>query len=301
MHEDFGTIINRGFNSWVRNLNICIPFVLNFFISMILYAFFFGLMGILLFTSDTGRIIDPASIPKEEFYSMMWGGFTENIIMSVLLIVGFLLFGMYVQSFFTAGAIGMAKKVAETGDTILADMLISGSKNSFRLFLTTLLISLLLLVGIVFTVPGALKVGDLSGLFENPEASLQGMGLLAIGILLWGLYMTFISIVLSLAPYALVIDELDPLEALKTGFGFFKENKFDVFFIWIIFIGLSLINTYVGEFIGSGSLLIAGFTYILPIVVLQPLAAVLWTRLYVSRKGKKLYNPSELLSGPDGF
>ena len=65
-------------------------------------------------------------------------------------------FGVFVQSFFTAGAIGMAKKASETGDTVLSDMIASGSKNIFRLFLTVLLIGLLMLGGIVFIVPGAL-------------------------------------------------------------------------------------------------------------------------------------------------
>jgi uncharacterized membrane protein len=148
-------------------------------------------------------------------------------------------------------------------------------------------------------VPGALQVGDLSGLLENPEAQLESMGVLVIGILFWTFYMAIISIVLSLAPYALVIDRLDPLEAMKTGFAFFKENKLDVFFIWVIYIGLALVNNFVGEFIGSRSFLVAGITSIIPVFVLQPLIAVLWTRLYMSKKGKKLYNPSDLLSVPN--
>ena len=149
--------------------------------------------------------------------------------------------------------------------------------------------------------PGALAVGNLSALVENPEASVQGMSALAIGVILWGVYIIAINLVLSLTSYALVIDELGPLEALSAGFGFFKDNKLDVFFIWIISIGLALINSFVGEFIGSGSILVAAVTSLVPIAVLQPLTAVLWTRLYLSRKGKKLYNPSDLLSGPDGF
>lgn len=299
MHEDFGTIINKGFNSWVRNLNICIPFILGFFVSMILYALFFGLLGVLFFSSSAGSIGDPTNLSDTELISMVTEGFMENLGLSVILIVGFLLFGMYIQSFFTAGAVGMAKKAVEAGDTVFTDMLISGSKNSSRFFLTNLLISLILLGGIIFIVPGALKIGDFSGLLENPEAQLPGMGLLLIGIIVWSLYVIIINILFSLAPYALVIDGLDPLEALKAGFNFFKENKVEVFLIWVIFIGFSFINTYIGEFIGSGSPVIAGFTYLVPVVLLQPLAAVLWTRLYMSRKGKKLYDPSDLLSIPD--
>lgn len=302
MYEDFGTILSRGFKSWVRNLNICIPFVLNFLINLFLYFLFFALMGLLLFTSSTGSIIDPATLSDYEVFTMMWKGFCENIALSVFLILGFFLFAMFVQSYFTAGAIGMAKKASETGDTVLSDMLVSGSKNVFRFFLAVLLIGLLLLVGIIFLVPGALAVGDLSMLIENPEASsIHGMTALAIGVVVWALHTIIINIVFSLSTYALVIDELGPLEALSAGFSFFKNNKLDVFFIWTLYIGISLIVSRIGEFIGSESLLAAVITILIPIAVLQPLVAVLWTRLYLTRKGRKLYNPADLLSYPDNF
>lgn len=301
MQEEFGTVLNRGFKSWVRNLNICIPYILSFLINLIIYFLFFALMGLLLFTSSTGTIIDPATLSDEEIFAMMWGGFSKNLGLSVFLLLGFFLFATFVQSFFTAGAIGMAKKASETGDTRISDMLVSGSKNIFRLFLTVLLISLILLVGVIFLVPGALAVGNLSALVENPEASVHGMTALVIGVVLWAVYIVIVNLVLSLSSYALVIDELGPLEALSAGFVFFMNNKLDVFFIWVITIGLALINSYVAEFAGSGSMLVAVVTSLLPVAVLQPLTAVLWTRLYMTRKGRKLYNPSDLLSGPDSF
>jgi hypothetical protein len=300
MYEDFGTIINRGLRSWVRNPNICIPFVLSFFFEMVLYILFFGVMGLLIFSSNSGTIIDPAAISQTELLSMAWKGFTDNIFLSALLILVFFLIGVFIQSFFIAGAIGMAKKASETGDTVLSDMVTSGSKNIFRLFLTVLLIVLLVLAGIIFMVPGALAIGDPGLLIKNPEASLQGIGVMTSGAVLWGLYIIILNIVLSVTSYALVIDELEPLEALSESFHFFMKNKIDVFLIWGSFVGLSFINAFIGEYIGSRSLLVTGFTYMLPVFILRPLVTVFWTRLYVSRKGKKLYNPADLLSGPDG-
>ncbi|MDD4522680.1 MAG: hypothetical protein PHW84_07110 [Methanosarcina sp.] len=259
-------------------------------------------MVLLVFTSSTGSIIDPATLSDYEVFTMIWKGFCENVALSVFLILGFFLFAMFVQSYFTAGAIGMAKKASETGDTVLSDMLVSGSKNVFRFFLTVLLIGLLLLVGIIFLVPGALAVGDLSMLIENPEASsIHGMTALAIGVIVWALHIIIINVVLSLSTYALVIDELGPLEALSAGFSFFKNNKLDVFFIWTLYIGVSLIISRISEFIGSENLLAAVITILIPVAVLQPLVAVLWTRLYLTRKGRKLYNPADLLSYPDNF
>ena len=303
MYEDFGTIINRGLSSWVRNLNICIPFVLSIFFNAVLYILFIGVMGYLIFISNSGIITDPAAISTlsdTEILSAVWGGLTENILLSVLLIFVFFLVGIFVQSYFTAGAIGMAKKASETGDTTLSDMFASGSKNMFRLFLTVLLLSLLTLGGIVFLVPGALTIGDLSAVIENPEASVPGIGMLGIGVILWTLYIMALSIVLALTQYALVIDELEPLEALSASFHFFLQNKLDVLLIWMIYIGMAFITTVVRDYAGSHSTLVSALTYLFPVVVLQPVITVLWTRLYVSRKGRKLYDPAELLYNPNG-
>ncbi|HEY3360909.1 MAG TPA: hypothetical protein VGK06_03535 [Methanosarcina sp.] len=299
MYEEFGTVLNKGFKSWIRNLNICIPFVLNFLVELILYFLFFGLIGILVFTSSTGSIIDPSTLSDKEIFAMIWGGFSNNIILSVSLLLGFFLSFMFVQSFFTAGAIGMAKKALETGDTVLSDMVASGSKNVFRFFMATLLIALILLVGIIFMVPGALSVGNLNALLQNPEASMQGMSVLATGIILWTVYLIIVNLALSLSTYALVIDELGPLEALSAGFKFFMDNKLDVFFIWVIYIGLALIIEFIGEFTGSQNIMAA--SSLIMVVFLKPLMTVLWTRLYLTREGKKLYNPSDLLSYPDRF
>ena len=44
MQEDIGTIINKGFGTWTRNLNICIPFVLNFVLNGLLMAVVSGVV-----------------------------------------------------------------------------------------------------------------------------------------------------------------------------------------------------------------------------------------------------------------
>ena len=299
MHENLETIIRKGFYSWVRNLNICIPFILNFFVDMILLVLFLVLLSILLLASNNGNVVNTASLSQKEILSTLLEGFTENMILSILLILLFFLIGMFIQAFFTAGAIAMAKKASETGDAPLSDMFSSGSKNAFRFFLTTLLITLLELGGIIFIVPGVLMVGDLSTLIENPIAQMQGTKIISIGLTLLGIYIVAISIVFSPTLYALVIDGLGTFEALSTGFHFFMKNKMDVFFIWIIFTVLSSINILVSEYADPGSILVSWFTSLLPIIIIQPLKTVIWTRIYVSKEGQKLYDPSYLLSYPD--
>jgi hypothetical protein len=301
MYEDFGTILNRGFKTWVRNLNICIPFVLNFFVNLFLSVFFLGIIGALLFASGSGSVVDPTTLSEKELYSVLWEGFMNNVEISVALILAFFLLTMLLRAFFMAGAIGMAKKASETGDTVFSDMFRSGSKNGFRLFLITLLIALMLIAGIIFVVPGALTIGDLSSLVENPEVPVKGMGILGIGIIIWSIYILAINIALSLVPYALVIDELDPLDALKTGYRLFRDNKLDILFIWIVSVGLAFVNSLAGEFLGSQSILVSGVTYFVPVFILQPFTAILWTRLYLIGEERELYNPYDLLSDPEGF
>jgi uncharacterized membrane protein len=299
MYEDLGTILNKGFKNWTRNLNICIPFILNLGVSLLLSFFFFGLMGVMLLSSKIKSGLDLSTLPAEELYSLFAGAFLENLGAALAGLIAFFLLIMFIEAFFTAGAIGMAKRAAETGDTFFSEMLGFGSKNAIRLFLTIMLIDLMLIAGLVFVVPGVLAIGDLGTLLENPEASVRGLGLLGLGILIWVLYLLIITLLFSFAPYAVVIDELDPLEAISTSFRYFKENKLDVFLIWVISITLTLINNMVSEFFSSLSSLIVLLTTLLPLFVLQPLITVWWTRLYLNRKGTELYDPSKLLCEPD--
>jgi len=301
MYENFGTIINKGFKNWTRNLNICIPFILIFGINLLLYALFFGFMGVVLLSSKIKSGLDPSALPVEELYNLFIGAFFENFGSALIGIIAFFLLVIFIQAFFTAGAIGMAKRAAETGDTFFSEMFEFGSKNVIRLFLTFILIDLMIIAGLVLVVPGALSVGDLGALLEDPSASVQGLGLLALGVLLWALYVLILNILFSLAPYSLVIDELEPLEAISTSFHFFMENKLDMLFIWGISIALTFINSLVNELFTSTSDLIVLLTSLLSFLVLQPLITVWWTRLYLSRKKVNLYDPSELLRGPDAF
>ncbi|WP_255335324.1 DUF975 family protein [Methanosarcina sp. KYL-1] len=255
----------------------------------------------MLLSSRVENGLDPAALSTEELYALFAGAFLENFVPATIGFIAFFLLIAFLQAFFTAGAIGMAKRAAETGDTVLSEMVGAGSKNAIKLFLASLLIGLMVLAGIIFVVPGALAVGDLGALIENPEVPVQGLGLLAIGTLIWGVYIMVINIGLSLAPYALVIDELDPLEAISTGFRFFMENKLDVFFIWVISIALTFVNSLVSELLGSVSDFVVLLTVLFPLLVLQPLTTVWWTRLYLSRKEKNLYDHNELLCDPDEF
>jgi len=301
MPEDIGTIINKGFKTWVRNLKISTPFVLNSIVGGMLSFFFFALIGLLLLGPEFESGVDPTLLPPEQLFSIMGAEVLENISTVLLLGLIFYLLVTFVQAFFTAGAIGMAKKAAETGDAVLSDMVSAGKKNAFRLFLVSVLIALLSLVGIVFVVPGALAVGDLSLFLDNPEASLRGAGLLSFGILVWVLYLLIINLSLSLVGYALVVDELDPIEAIITGLRVFMGNKLDVIILWVLSLALSFVGSYTQEFIGPDSGFVLILTTIFSLIVIAPLTAIWWTRLYLTKTCRNLYDHTELLCDPNEF
>lgn len=300
MLEDIGTIVNKGFSTWVRNLKICIPFFLESIIEGVISAGFFGIMAVLLLSSELESGVDIEALSPEELIAMFGSALMDHIGIAV---VGFLVFYILIiliQAFFRAGAIGMAKEAGENGDTVFSDMIGYGSRNIFRLFLVTVLISLLTLAGLVFVVPGALSIGDLNLFLENPESSLKAAGLLSLGLMIWVAYALLVNLILSLVPYALVIDELDPVEAVSTGLRVFMENKVAVFGIWVLSIGLGLISGFLQQF-GADSFLISFLASIFSLVVVLPLTTIWWTRLYLNRAGKKLYDHLELLNDPDEF
>jgi len=258
MAEDIGTILNKGFNTWTRNLNICIPFVLNFVISALLVAVAFLIfVGVFILPELTSTGLDPATISPEQMMDIFSSVFTGHlwiIIAGVILIIPVM---MFVQAYFTAGAIGMSKSAAETGNTELKEMWQSANQNAVSLFFTNILISLITLAAV--------------------------------------------HIMLSVAEYALVVDKLDPISALETGFKFFINNKFDVFSLWLIIIALSFFITIIGEMMNSVQLLAAVWTFadlVISIVIIPPLTTIWWTRLWLNRTGRKLYDHGELLTYP---
>ena len=42
--EEIGEMIGKGFGIWRQNLNLCIPFVLNFFVSILVLASFLAVV-----------------------------------------------------------------------------------------------------------------------------------------------------------------------------------------------------------------------------------------------------------------
>jgi len=181
-----------------------------------------------------------------------------------------------------AAVSAMVREALETGKATTDAMWSSGKKYFARMFLVSIMMGLAVVIGIVFLLPGiALLPSPL-----QPEP--QAVGLLAIGAILFILYALIISLVLAVAPYALVVDSVGAVKAILASIDFFKYNKFDIFVLWLVVVALSLGmqmigSLWVGENAGFQPLsVIVGLVNVL---VLAPLSAVWWTRLYMVRKG----------------
>ena len=184
----------------------------------------------------------------------------------------------------------MAKAATEKGSTSFADMMNYAKKHVISLLLTDILIGLFLLVGIVFLLPAALLS---PALFSGQGGA--GVGTLILGIFLWITYMVIVITVLFIAPYILVIESLHPIDAIKTGFGFFVSHKLDVILLLIFTVAIAIVSNLV---IGSVPKVGGFISTFVSIIIVQPLTTLWWVRLYMAKTNKPLY-VNELLSHPD--
>jgi hypothetical protein len=204
----------------------------------------------------------------------------------------FILVVYLVNSYFTAGGIAMAEQAVMEGKTSTKVMWSAGKRHFRDMFVASILMGLVMLAGLIFLLPGflSLSFGELKNIQAHPNA----IGLVALGAIFLILYLLVMSLVLATVPYALVVDVLGPIGAVKASINFFNYNKFDVFILWIIVVAISLgLQMVVSSAAAAGSETVQGALSILVsvvnVVVIAPLANVWWTTLYMSRTGKRLY------------
>lgn len=288
MSEELGTIIHRGFDTWKHNINLALPFILDPLVSL-LVAGVVGMAVILAIGIDTFlKLLEQAQPILESLENAQQPPVLEaaallslikpylaHIILAVIVI---LIATGIIRAFFRAGAIGMAKMALEKGSTSLADLVEHAKKHTVNLLLTDILIALLLLAGIVFLLPAALLSPEPFNLAE------AHIGLLMLGLVLWILYMLAVGILFMLAPYALVIESLHPLDALKKSAGFFMAHKLDVILLLLLSIAVSI-----GASILLGSIPFIGgiLNTLAAMVIIQPLTLLWWTRLYMAKNKQK--------------
>ena len=287
MVEDIEKILSNGFETYTKNLNLSIPIIIEVFSSGMVAAIMFVFGFLYIFGSSLESL--KSTQQPEEVIAIILPLLTKHVAEIVLMIAVFIIIVLFIQAFFMAGAIGMAQQATETGKSDLSTMITAGKKNFVNMFLGELLVGLISLAGIVFLVPGAMKV-NFSELMSSENS--QGWLLLAGGLLLWVLYLLIISITLAVFRFALVIDNLGPVESITAGFEFFKKHKMDVLLLFLIVITIAIIFMILDQILGRIPVIATIWSFIsliISLIIIPPLTTVWWVRLYMARTDKKLY------------
>jgi hypothetical protein len=287
--EEIGAMIGKGFGVWRSNLNLCIPFLLSIFVSVLIFVPFLAafFMTSLPMESMNSTLLLQNAEDMQDLLAQMQGSLgslaTDKILQIAVLFLVLVVLLSLVNAFFTAGAIGMARQALDEGKSDTGVMWSAGKKHFFNMFLATLLMGLLTLAGLIFLLPA------MAGGAESLQTDPQAMGLLAVGLLLFILYALVLSVILATMPYALVVQGQGPLQAILASINFFRYNKFDVVILWLVVAALSLGLQMIGGAFstggGAGSEPLSAITGIVNLLALAPLSNLWWTRLYMNRKG----------------
>ena len=294
MSENLENILTKGFHSWTRNLNICIPLVTNYVVQFTV-MFFAAIAAMLLFF---GRNLSGiASMTEDELFDLMSVSVMENL--TGVIIIAFLVFLILslFDAYFFAGAVGMSQNATARGDTSIADMFNAGNSNFINIFLANFLIMLMNIAGIIFVVPGAILTRNYMEVVESTQFT-SGILLLLIGIVMWVIYLLILGVVLAIALYSIVIERTGAIDGIIRGYDFFMENKLSVFALWLVIFAVTsavaIVFFFAGEviaLIGSEGLNIIWSlgSQVLILVTVQPLIMIWWTRLYMVKTGKDIH------------
>ena len=294
MSENLENIITKGFHSWTRNLNICIPLLINYVVQFTV-MFFAAIAAMLLFFGQ--NLSGMASMEEDELFDLMSVSIMENLtgLIVIALLVFFILF--IFDAYFFAGAVGMSQNATAKGDASIADMFNAGNSNFINIFLANFLIMLMKIAGIIFVVPGAILTRNYMEVLESTQFT-SGILLLLMGIVIWVIYLLILNVVLAIVLYSIVIEKTGAMDGIIRGYGFFMDNKLSVFALWLLIIAVStavaVIFFFAGEviaLIGSDGLNMIWSlgSQVLILVTVQPLIMIWWTRLYMVRTGKDIH------------
>jgi hypothetical protein len=295
MVNNLEDILSGGFHTWSRNINIAVPLIINELIQLFILIFSLAIGMLMLLGVNSAEEITLMS--EEELASLLMSASMDKL--PALVIFTILVFGilLLIDSYFTAGAIGMGQNATSIGDTSISDMLASGGKNFINVFLANVLLILIKFVGVIFVVPGAFIVRNNMEMMAANELT-AGILLLVVGFGIWMIYLLILDIIFKPVLYIIVIEKMDAVDGILQGFRFFMENKLSIFFIWLFIFLISIIVNIIFYFISY----IISFARIeqldfawsfgsqlLIILTLQPLIIIWWTRLYMVRTGKSIY------------
>ncbi len=287
--ERLRDVLKNGAETWKQNPVLCMPFLLIFFFQILFLAFLLlGLAAVIGTDTITGIQSQVSEIAQMAQYSdtPQIEGVSELmrmiapfkgvfIVAAIILVIGCAL----IQAFFSAGAIGMARTATMTGTTRTRDILVYGMQSGLNLFFAGIVVMLMFLVGVVFMLPGVFMI-------MVSESIVVPAIIMFIGSIFLFLYVVVLSIGLAPVKYAVVVNHTGPIEGITSGWSFFSYHKMDVFLMWLLMIGISIVLGIAGQIFYINPILVMVWQFVgtlINLVIVMPLITVWWTRLYISR------------------
>lgn len=285
MIEGLGDILRKGLDTWRHNLILCIPFIAETVVSFILVIIALVAAIIFVIGGNTAAFEKPEQLAAAMAISLP--GLIAIALTALFLIA-------LADSFFTAGAIGMAKQAIESGSTKFGSMFEYGGRSFVSLFVINLIISIITILGVIFIIPGIMGLGNLdiqTLVYSRLDLLMPSLIILLVGLVLWGLYAIIISIVFAPAIYAAVVEGTGPIEGLRAGIGFFRSYKQDVFLLWLLILAINIVLGMIDigvQVNAAAAGILSIIRLFINLIIIMPLTTVFWTRLYMTGTGKKV-------------
>lgn len=306
MEHVIDTFFN-GLKNLKNNMILFVPFTVFMGLVLVLSLILGGLLGV--FIIDAGDLISSLS---------------TVVVLLFLFMAVIILLSCYVM----AGTIGMAKEAIATGMTSFKDMFGYGKKYMVRITGSTILLSIIQLVSIVFWLPfyfAYKNAGDAMSeivntlesdpnalfsiiMLENdPDALISIITSLfvpvMIGCLLTFIYLIITSIVFYFVSYAIVVDDMPVIASFKKSFALLKQypGKVIIFIVLLYLLSSALLSiassvfTFLSMFtLVNTSLFIflyfVGLLFMIAVSIAVSVATIVWeTRFYMSVTEKELY------------
>jgi hypothetical protein len=288
MVEELGSILSNGFETWKKNLVICLPFVFSLLLTFI--GAFLILGGAILVVispllpslmpqiSNTTGEIPPEIIQQLQLLFLQ----NVGIVIAAIVIAGILV--LVITAFFTAGAIGMAKEATATGSTRLSDMTYYGRRKFVSLLGANIIVGVIVLAGVVFLIPGLAALTPPLTPSQAPAdvTDMAAFAMLGFGFIAMTFYMLIVSIIFAIPPYAVILDDLGAVDGVKRGFHFFTAHKVEVFLLWLIVLVITIVA---GIILGNIPFIGQWLSMAVSVLIIEPLSVLWWSRLYLSEAG----------------
>ena len=291
MVEELGNILRNGFETWKKNLNICLPFVFSLLLTLIVMFLVVGgaLMAVIgpVLPSLTPPLTGtPGEIPPEIIQQLQPLLLQHiDILVAAVIIAGILV--LLITTFFSAGAIGMAKEATKKESTHLSDMTDYGARKFVSLLGANLIVALIAFAGLIFLIPGLVPLLPAISTSQAPSdaTNMAAIAMLGLGFLVMAFYMLIISIILAIPPYAVVISDLGAVDGVKRGFQFFMAHKVEVFLLWLVVLVIAIVA---GMIFGSIPYIGQWLSMAISVIIIEPLSVIWWSRLYLSETEGKV-------------